>query len=177
MMRNKRKKYGMKKMVLLGAIMAFFLITISSNVMAEKQMTPKDVVQLTKKVIDLLETKGTAAFPELRGKEFLFGSTYPTILTLSGKLIFHPVMPHLEGKANLLKMKDKNGKLFVAELLSVARNKGSGWVEYMWTKAGEKGFVNKVSYILSGTCDGEDVACMIGLYDYTKEECVREAGE
>ena len=172
---KKNSKIQRMKILLVCSLAAAVLITTGSAAMAADQLSPNEIAEMTKKVVDILNAEGKEAFPELRKDEFVHGWAYPTICDLNGQVLFHPIKPKLEGRS-LLAMKDKNGKLFVAELIAVARQKGSGWVDYVWPKPGEKKVSKKVAYVMKGTCDGVDIMCMVGLYDVTKEFCEKEAG-
>ena len=60
--------------------------------------------------------------------------------------IMHPIKPELDGK-QLDQLKDKNGKLFFAEMNQVVKAQGAGFVEYFWPKAGSDVGVPKISYV------------------------------
>ncbi|MDY7038870.1 MAG: cache domain-containing protein [Thermodesulfobacteriota bacterium] len=168
------RKYGMNVMIVCS-IMAGILMVNGHWVEAKEQISPKEAASLVKKAIAIVEEKGKAGFEELRGNDFVFGRIYPVITDYSGRVFLHPTKPHLEGRS-LLGMKDRDGKRFVAEMIALAREHGSGWVEYMWPKPGEKDPSTKVSYVAKGQCDGVDVICIVGLYDVNKEFCEKEAG-
>ena len=173
-MRKSTSECAVKYLVVF--LSAALLIGIGGWAAAAEKMTPEKVVEITDKVIALVGEKGEAAFPELKGPDFVFGETYPTVVTTDGAVLFHAVKPHLEGK-NLLGLKDRNGKMFVSEIIAVANEKGSGWVEYVWPKPGEKKASPKVSYVKKGKMDGKDIVCMVGLYDVTKESCEKQTGK
>ena len=61
-------------------------------------------------------------------------------------MIMHPIKPELDGK-QLDQLKDKNGKLFFAEMNQVVKAQGAGFVEYFWPKAGSDVGVPKISYV------------------------------
>ncbi|MGA2936010.1 MAG: cache domain-containing protein [Syntrophobacteraceae bacterium] len=50
------------------------------------------------------------------------------------------------------------------------QKKGSGWVDYMWPKPGEKTPSLKVSYVKLVKVDGEDLVLGCGVYDLSPEE-------
>ena len=64
---------------------------------------------------------------------------------MNGTTLMHPANPELETKS-ILDLKDENGKAFVREFIETAK-KGSGWVDYMWSKPGEKKPAKKLSYV------------------------------
>ena len=62
-------------------------------------------------------------------------------------------------------MKDANGKAFMREFVETAKNKGSGWVEYMWPKPDEKNPSKKLRYIKRAKLPtGETVLVGAGIY-------------
>ncbi|MDY6879059.1 MAG: cache domain-containing protein [Thermodesulfobacteriota bacterium] len=153
------------------------LMAGGSMAKAKDTLSPKEAVALAKKAMAVLESKGKAGIEDLKGSDYVFGLVYPVVCDFQGQVVYHPIKPQLQGKANLVGMKDKNGKLFVSEILNVAREEGSGWVDYVWPKPGEKKMSTKVSYVLRGKMDEEDIFIMVGLYDFTKEECEKMAGK
>jgi cytochrome c len=125
----------------------------------------KEAVALVDKAVALTESKGKAAFPELKkkGSEWLKGETYIFIADMTGTILMHPANPELETK-NIMDMKDANGKAFMREFVATAK-KGSGWVDYMWPKPGEKTPAKKHSYIKRAKMpDGEMVLVGSGVY-------------
>jgi signal transduction histidine kinase len=82
-------------------------------------------------------------------------------MDMEGKMVAHPMSPNLIGK-NLIDMKDKSGKPFFKEFVEVAKDKGEGWVEYMWPKPGEEAPSEKISYIYK--VPGKDLMVGAGVY-------------
>jgi len=81
----------------------------------------------------------------------------------------HPIKHKMEGK-ELIGLKDITGKRFFVEMTNIAKEKGSGWVDYMWPKPGEKNPSKKVSYIKKCVVDGEDLILGCGVYDMSDSE-------
>lgn len=61
-------------------------------------------------------------------------------------MVMHPIKPDLNGK-NVGDMADPNGKRLFIEFVNVCRDKGAGFVDYMWPKPGEEKPVAKLSYV------------------------------
>ena len=61
-------------------------------------------------------------------------------------IVMHPFVKALVGQP-MSTMKDKNGKVFGPELNAAARDKGEGYVEYMWPRGGSDVPVGKISYV------------------------------
>ncbi len=92
-----------------------------------------------------------AALCEINKKDgsFANGGTFVYMMNMDAVMMAHPMVPSLIGK-NLSEvvLKDKNGKEHPMMLVNFARNKGAGWVSYMWPKPGEKTLSEKICYIL-----------------------------
>jgi len=124
---------------------------------------------IEKKVNDacqLLGQQGEGAFNAFQGKDsdFIFSGTYIWIHDQNGIMRMHPIKYKLNGK-NLINLTDSTGKLFFAVMNEVCEEKGSGWVDYMWPKPGEKKPAPKISFVKQ-VKHGEDtfvVGC--GTYD------------
>jgi cytochrome c len=125
----------------------------------------KQIVALVDKAAALTESKGKTTFPEFKkkGSEWLKGESYIFIIDMNGTTLMHPANPELETKS-ILDLKDENGKAFVREFIETAK-KGSGWVDYVWPKPGEKKPAEKLSYIKRAKMlSGETVLVGAGIY-------------
>jgi len=146
-----------------GVICLFFPPAFSADPSQSKEA--KQIVALVEKAAALTEGKGKAAFPEFKekGSEWLRGETYIFIADMNGTILIHPANPELETKS-ILDMKDANGKTFMREFIETAK-KGSGWVDYMWPKPGEKTPSKNLSYIKRAKMpNGETVIVGAGIY-------------
>ena len=116
--------------------------------------TKDECIAKTKEAAQMVADKGLdAAIAEINKKDgkFVWKDTYVFLMDLDGKMLAHPMSPALIGK-NLLDMKDKavpaeKGKFLFKEFVEVAKGKGSGWVDYMWTNPGDPAPRKKVTYI------------------------------
>jgi cytochrome c len=133
---------------------------------APQSKEAKQIVALVDKAAVLAESKGKPVFAEFKkkGSEWFKGETYVFIADMNGTILMHPANPELEGK-NILDMKDTNGKTFMREFVETAQTKGSGWVDYMWPKPGEKTASKKLSYVkMAKMPNGEAVVVGAGIY-------------
>jgi len=73
-------------------------------------------------------------------------SGYFWINDLDTKMIMHPLKPELNGK-DLSNVQDPKGKYLFKEIVTLAKNKQEGLLEYDWTKPGETQAKHKFSYI------------------------------
>jgi len=71
---------------------------------------------------------------------------YIWINDMHPKMVMHPIKPSLNGK-DLSVFKDPNGKHLFNEFVKVCREKGEGFVDYMWPKPGYDKPVPKLSYV------------------------------
>ncbi len=79
----------------------------------------------------------------------------------NGVILAHPVNRKMVGKSQR-GVKDAKGKLFGDEFIRVAKEEGSGWVEYWWLRHGEQEPTLKRAYIMK--VPGEDVFLASGYY-------------
>jgi methyl-accepting chemotaxis protein len=71
---------------------------------------------------------------------------YFFIIDTDAKMVMHPIKPELNGKG-MSDFQDPKGKKLFTEMVRVSKDKGDGFVEYMWEKPGEKNPVPKISYV------------------------------
>jgi cytochrome c len=133
--------------------------------------TPKMVVEKVKEACALIEKDGVKAFPKFQGDKspFIFAGTYLVINGFDGVMLMHTMTPAMNGK-NFLELKDKNGKLFFAEMIKLCKEKGEGWVDFFWPKPGAKEPSPKVNYVHKAMCDGKEVVVGCGIYDMTLKD-------
>jgi cytochrome c len=138
---------------------------------AQTKATPQMIVEKVKEACALIEKEGAKAFPKFQGKDskFIFAGTYLIVNNFDGVMLMHTMMPAMNQK-NHLELKDKNGKTFFADMIKLCREKGEGWLDYYWPKAGEKEPSLKVSYAHKAKCDGKDVVVWCGIYGTTLDE-------
>jgi cytochrome c len=144
------------------------IVSVAFSADAPQSKEAKRIVALVDKAATLIESKGKGAFPEFKkkGSEWLTEETYIFIADMNGTILMHPANPELETK-NLLDLKDANGKTFMREFVETAKNKGSGWVDYMWPKPGAKSPSKKSSYIKRAKMTNGEMA-LVGAGIYVK---------
>ncbi|MCP3898961.1 MAG: PAS domain S-box protein, partial [Desulfobacteraceae bacterium] len=75
------------------------------------------------------------------------GKDYFWINDMQPRMIMHPYSTHLENK-DMSNLMDSNGKRLVMEFVKVVKQKGAGYVDYMWQwKDDPEKIVPKISYI------------------------------
>ncbi|MFH0996881.1 MAG: cache domain-containing protein [Pseudomonadota bacterium] len=128
--------------------------------------TPEMIMEKVNKACALLQKEGKAGFSKFSGKdsEFVFAGTYIWIHNMAGVMLMHPIKYKMNGQS-LVDYKDTNGKRFFNEMNKTAKEKGSGWVDYMWPKPGVKEPSQKVSFVKLCNVQGEDLVVGCGVYD------------
>jgi methyl-accepting chemotaxis protein len=71
---------------------------------------------------------------------------YFWINDMTPKMVMHPINPALDGK-DLSENKDPNGKRLFMDFVGVCRDKGEGFVDYLWPMPGHEAPVPKLSYV------------------------------
>lgn len=151
----------MKKGIVLAVIMALVLSFAGAALAA-----PADDAQaLVKKAVAMAKEKGideTLKVVADKNGALVNGEFYIFAVDM-GKLTLsaHPMAPQLVGK-DQSGMKDVKGKMFFVEFVNLAKNPGSGWVDYYWPKPGDKTPVLKSTYI--ERVPGTDIMFGCGFY-------------
>jgi methyl-accepting chemotaxis protein len=73
------------------------------------------------------------------------GTNYLFITDLTPKMIMQPIKPEMNDK-DMNDLKDANGKAFLKELAKACRDKGNGFVDYVWPRGKDTKPVTKKSY-------------------------------
>ena len=160
-MKNIRLFY---KILLLNAavVLAFCLtfgfvyLRVRDNFYAQKQAEAKHAVESIKTIIDHFAKKASAgeltrdqamklAVEAVKDSRY-DGNNYFWINDLTPRMVMHPIRPELDGQ-DLSEQADPNGKRLFMEMVSVARQAGSGFVDYEWPKQGFTKPVPKTSFV------------------------------
>ncbi|MFZ0943974.1 MAG: cache domain-containing protein [Syntrophobacteraceae bacterium] len=138
---------------------------------ASTKASPKMIVDKVNEACALLGKEGKAAFPKFLGKgsPFIFAGTYISIHDMDDLVLLHPIKAKMNGQ-HLMDLKDPNGKLVYVSMDKVAKDKGAGWVDYMWPKPGEKTASHKVTYVKLCKVDGKEVVLACGANDMSEAE-------
>lgn len=121
-----------------------------------------ELVALVDQAVQLVEDKGEAAFPELRSSSWVHNDSYVFVWKLDGIRVVYPPDPSGEGK-NMTELVDSEGKP-IGNLFIQTAEKGSGWVEYMWPKPGEKIPSLKITYIKQAKYQNQTYLVGSGVY-------------
>ncbi len=155
----------MKKTVLFVFI-GIALIFLSGSAYSEEKATKDEVVAKCKEAAKMAQEKGleeTLKVLNDKNGPFVWKDTYVFCIDIEKQCnTAHPERPQLIGK-NLFNLKDKNGKLFFAEFINVAKEKGEGWVSYYWPKPNSSEPVPKITYVFR--VPNTNAAMGAGIYE------------
>ncbi|HXQ67604.1 MAG TPA: cache domain-containing protein [Alphaproteobacteria bacterium] len=125
-------------------------LTMFGTAVAAEFGTKEEAVAMVKRVQEKFKTDGPEAtfkaVSDKSTKEFHDRDLYPFIYDMSGLCVAHGARPVLIGK-NLIDLKDQDGKYLVRELRDMAKDHGSGWVDYKWPNPITNKIEDKSSYV------------------------------
>jgi cytochrome c len=107
-----------------------------------------EVVAVVKKAVAFYQANGRdKALAEFNNKEGLFakGEDYVDVHDVNGVCVAHPISPAKVG-LNRLDQSDSAGKFYVKDLVDAAKQKPSGWIEYVMKNPVNGKLQNKVAY-------------------------------
>ena len=139
----------MKKIVLVAVAVLVVFGFSGGGFAAGKRGTAPEAEQMVKKAITFYKAKGQdAAFAEINNPkgQFTDRDLYVFVYDLNGKVMAHGQNLKMIGK-ELIDMKDADGKEFVKERVSIAKNQGHGWQDYKFTDPLTKQIEQKRAYV------------------------------
>lgn len=123
-------------MAKLFKLMALVLLALGlhASAQAQERGTADQATAMVRKAVDYLKANGRekafAAFNDPKG-QFRDRDLYIMVYDMKGFNVAHGMNPKLIGK-DLMQLRDANGTLMIKEFVEVAKNKGSGWINYQW---------------------------------------------
>lgn len=123
---------------------------VSVNALAQEHGTKDEAKALSDQAVAHIKSVGAdKAFQDFTTDKAAWNKKdlYVFAFNLKGVTLAHGANEKLVGKS-LAALKDQNGKMFVQEMVDVAKTKGSGWVEYDWPHPQTKKVEGKASYAL-----------------------------
>lgn len=121
-------------------------LLIGSSLLAN---TSDDVQKLVNDAYSHCETKGLEECIKSfnnKDKKFTKGGLYIFVSNFSGVAIAHGGNSKLVGK-DLSKVKSPSGIYPGVEMAKIAKNKGTGWLDYKWSHPVTKRIADKTTYI------------------------------
>ncbi|MCJ2116447.1 cache domain-containing protein [Methylobacterium sp. J-001] len=124
-----------------------------------------EIETLVNAAAEALETRGRAAFTAFRrpNSPWRYGDVYLFVVDLQGIVLFNAAHPNREGR-DLLEEHDAAGKQFHKEFVSVVRDSGSGWVDYMFPRPRRSTPEVKWSYVCATSVEGVPALVGAGVY-------------
>jgi cytochrome c len=113
--------------------------------------TANEAKGLVEKAVTFMKSNGNEkAFKEFsdpKGK-FVDRDLYIWVadINANAKCLAHGANAKLIEK-ELIDFKDSDGKMFISEIVSLAKSKGNGWVDYKWTNPVSKKIEHKSVYL------------------------------
>jgi len=151
---------------LLFFVLVFSLVLTFVGVgSASEAATKEECIEKTKAASQMITDKGleaTLAAINDKAGPFVWKDSYVFCISMETQAVVGHINEKLIGK-NLMGIKDSNGKMFFAEMFNMAKDKGDGWVSYMWPKPGEKTPSPKTTYVLA--VPGASVFVAAGIYE------------
>lgn len=111
--------------------------------------TPAEAEAMVKKAIAFYKANGQdKAFTEVTNTkgQFVKDDLYVFVYDIKGKCVAHGFNQKMVGK-DLIDLKDAEGKFFVKERVEIAKTKGKGWQDYMFTNPTTKKLEHKTAYV------------------------------
>lgn len=126
------------------------LVALTGAAFPDEAGTREEAVAMVDRVKAMFAEKGGkatfAAVSDPDTPRFHDRDLYPFIYDMDGINVAHGARPVLIGK-DLYSIKDQDGKYLIREMIAVARDDGSGWVDYKWPHPITNAIENKSSYI------------------------------
>jgi methyl-accepting chemotaxis protein len=137
-------------------VLVYLLPLFEKGLLKEKQTATRHVVEMTWGLLTEIEAQvkaGTLPLDDAKklaaqrlGKLRYEEKDYIWINDLQPRMVMHPYKPELNG-TDLSDVKDPGGKRFFVESAKVCKEKGGGFVDYLWPKPGASEPVPKISYV------------------------------
>ena len=145
--------------VLIASGMMFYVIPlVGKKLMEEKESSIKSVVDVVLTLAATHDAKAKAGeftqeeaqskiLSDIKGLRYQ-NNEYFFIFSTNGKMVAHGVKEALVGKDMADDIfKDSRGKFFLKEMVEVSKNKGEGFVDYMWPKPKETVPSPKIGFV------------------------------
>jgi len=111
--------------------------------------TPAEAEAMVKKAVAFYKGNGQdKAFAEINNTkgQFTKDDLYVFVYDIKGKCVAHGFNQKMIGK-ELIDLKDADNKFFVKERIEIAKTKGKGWQDYMFTNPTTKKLEHKTAYV------------------------------
>ena len=152
--------------ILVVLAVAFLIVALSSVAVGQDKATAQEVVAKVREAASTLSKTGDLAPFNQKQGPWVWKDTYIFVEDCDKKVVAaHPFKPEQIGQ-DLGSIKNTSGKNIYpdpAALCDGAKKPSGVWIEYRWTKQGEKEDSRKISYYLSAK--GTPYVVAAGVYD------------
>jgi cytochrome c len=132
------------------ALASVALLTLTFCASAAEHGTRDEAVAMVKRVEAMFAKDGLEAtlkaVSDRSDALFHDRDLYPFIYDMNGTCVAHGARPALIRK-NLIVLKDRDGKYLIREIISIAKEPGSGWINYKWPHPLNNKIEDKTSYV------------------------------
>ena len=142
-------------------VIATAALCVSLGANAGEMGTPEEAKAMSEKAAALVNQTGEASFATFAAEDggFVTKDLYVFCMDLEGKMLSHAKKPNLVGKN--LKDFNKYGDMLFKDMIAVAKDPGTGWVDYRWPYPGSEEIRQKTSYIIK---NDKGFFCGVGAY-------------
>jgi methyl-accepting chemotaxis protein len=140
-------------MILVG-VLGYVVPLVADYLREEKRIASRHLVETIFQLVTeynarIVSGEFTTEEAQKRAKKRIenmrYGSNdYFWINDMAPKMLMHPLKPEMNGK-DLADIKDPNGKRLFADFVKVCKDKGEGYIDYVWDKEGKP--AAKISYV------------------------------
>lgn len=147
-----------------------FVFGVCNIAVGQEKATPQEIIAKVQEASNTLAKaaaakSGEASLTQFSQKEspWVWKDSYVFVLDCSSNVMAaHPIKPELVGK-DTTSMKDTKGTAIFGQLCEATKKPSGVWVEYWWSKPGEKEGSRKISYALNAI--GTPYVLAAGIYD------------
>jgi signal transduction histidine kinase len=144
------------------AVVLVLLLLSGVAYAAEDRGNAQEAKAIVKKAVEYLKANGRAkAIAEFNNPQsaFVQKDLYVFAFDMQGITMAHVKTPSLVGR-NVSALKDADQKLFIQDIIGMAKSAGSGWVDYRWTDPKTKKIEPKSTYFEKH----DDLVILCGFY-------------
>lgn len=148
-------------MKMIRTLIGVAALSVSFSATAAEMGTPDEAKAMSEKAAAMVNQAGEGAFATFAAEDggFITKDLYVFCMDLDGKMLSHAKKPHLVGKN--LKDFNKYGDMLFQDMIAVAKDPGTGWVDYRWPYPGTDEVKQKTSYIIK---NDKGFFCGVGAY-------------
>lgn len=152
-------------MSIVKVLVAAVMMNLMAATVAVAGGTEQEALAMLDKGIAYIKANGDEAafkaFSDVKNKDFHDRDLYLYAYDFNGVNIAHGVNYKMIGK-NLMELKDSTGKPIIKEMVDLAKSKGTGSTQYMWTNPETKKLQAKTGYVVR--IPGKDAFLGTGIY-------------